>query len=426
IVIIGAGAAGLEAARELESRGHSPLILEARDRLGGRIFTHQDRRVPLPIDLGAEFIHGEAPVTTSLLTSAGLSAMEIRSEHAEAHRGILRRTDYWSAVDGILKRIRTEGPDESIADFLARRPGGRGMTRERALTRRFVEGFHAADPERISAQSIATGEESASDSAARLGRVTQGYGALVEWLARGLTIRRNCQVTTISWKRGRATITGRLASGRSVRYDARVVLITVPVALLRAVRKGPGAIEIRPMPPRVRRALQGFEVGPVVRMVVWFRELPWNGTDRPARRNFVHLTEDPFQVLWSADPVRWPLAVAWCGGPDASPLSELPRAKALGVLRGQLSRALGISPRRLERMIRSIWWHDWNRDPYARGAYTYARVGGGQASEHLSRPEGGTLFFAGEATDSKGGTVEAALASGRRAALQIHRSLRRA
>ena len=422
VVIIGAGAAGLEAARELRSRGHAPLVLEARDRLGGRIFTHYDPRVPLPIELGAEFLHGEAPLTSSLLTSAGLSAMEVRSKHATAHRGDFRPSDYWSAVDRVLRRIRTKGPDESIAAFLARRPGGRSMARDRTLTRRFVEGFHAADPARISSRSIASGpQESASDSAARLGRVTMGYGELVEWLAQGQSIQRNHPVTTIRWKPGRATVEGRLVSGRTVRHDARAVLVTVPVGVLRATRGSPGAIEIDPMPPRVSRALDGFEVGSVVRVALWFREVPWQR--HAPGFNFLHPSDEPLQVLWTAEPTRWPLVVAWCGGPDAAALSRLPRAEALGVLRTQLSRAMGIGPRQLTRMIRKVWWHDWNRDPLARGAYTYGRVGAPNASELLSRPEKGTLFFAGEATDSKGGTVEAALASGRRAATQIHRAL---
>ena len=425
VVIVGAGAAGLEAARELRARGHAPLVLEARDRLGGRILTHHDPRVPIPIELGAEFLHGEAPVTSALLTSAGLSAMEVRSKHATAQRGVLRPSDYWSAVDRVLRRIRTKGSDESIAAFLARRPGGRIMARDRALTRRFVEGFHAADPARISAQSIASGpEESASDSAARLGRVTSGYGALVEWLAQGQSIQRNHPVTTIRWKPGRATVETCVASGKTVRHDARAVLVTAPVGVLRATRGSPGAIAIDPMPRRVSRALDGFEVGSVVRVALWLRELPWHG--RAPGFNFLHPSDEPLQVLWTAEPIRWPVVVAWCGGPDAAALSRLPRAEALRVLRAQLSRTLGIGPRRLTRMIRKVWWHDWNRDPLARGAYTYARVGATNASELLSRPEEGTLFFAGEATDSRGGAVEAALASGRRAAAQIHRALGRA
>jgi monoamine oxidase len=429
IVIIGAGAAGLEAARELRARGHAPIVLEARDRLGGRIFTRHDPRIPMPVELGAEFIHGEAPVTASLLASAGLSAMEIRSEHASAQHGVLRPTGYWPAVERVLKRIRTDGADESIASFLARRPGGRSMVRDRGFTRRFVEGFHAADPKQISAKSIASGpDESASDSASRLGRVTQGYGALIEWLGRdlGSTLRLNREVTTVTWRPGRATVEARVSSGRTDRHIARAVLVTVPIGVLRAGVESAGGVEIHPEPSRFRRALEGLEMGAVIRVVLWFREPPWKTSGKTPGFNFLHFSESPFQLLWTADPMRWPLAIAWCGGPDAAALSRRPRPETLQVLRSQLARALGTSPRRVEHAIRQVWWHDWNRDRYARGAYSYARVGAAGASELLSRPEAGTLFFAGEATESQGGTVEAALASGRRAAGQIHRSLVRA
>ncbi|HET9252004.1 MAG TPA: NAD(P)/FAD-dependent oxidoreductase [Candidatus Eisenbacteria bacterium] len=427
IVIVGAGAAGLEAARELRDRGHTPLVLEARDRVGGRIFTRRDPNLHVPIELGAEFIHGEAPTTASLLSSAGLSSMEIRSEHSSAQRGTLKRTDYWSAVDRVLKRVRTEGPDESLASFLAGRPGGKRLTRDRRVTRRFVEGFHAADPKRLSAQSIATGSgESSSDSASRLGRVTQGYGALVAWLARDLgpSLRLGREVTTIAWRRGRVTVQARAASGRPGRYRARAVLVTVPIGVLRAGRHQAGGIEIQPEPPRLRRALEGLEAGAAVRVVLWFRELPWREPGGSPGFNFLHLSGGPFQVVWTADPFRCPLATAWCGGPAAAALSRLPRGEALRVLRSQLAIALGMSPRRLARAIRRVWWHDWNRDPHARGAYSYARAGARSASKLLTRPEEDTLFFAGEATDSRGGTVEAALASGRRAARQIDAALR--
>jgi monoamine oxidase len=91
----------------------------------------------------------------------------------------------------------------------------------------------------------------------------------------------------------------------------------------------------------------------------------------------------------------------------------------------QLAVGFGIRPRRVKAAIHRVWWHDWDHDPYARGAYTYHRVGHAEAHRELARPEQQTLFFAGEATEEAGGTVEAALASGRRAARQVLRALSR-
>ena len=423
---MGAGAAGLEAARELEERGRSVLVLEARDRPGGRILTHHDPRIPLPIELGAEFIHGSAPVTEELLRRAGLSAMDVPAEHVSAHRGTLRRTDYWSAIDRVLKHIDTKGADESVASFLARRPGGRTLARERGLARRFVEGFHAADVRRISAQSIAPDPgETTSGETSRVGRVTQGYGALVAWLAHDLesSIRLSCEVKSITWRAGRATVVGRAPSGRFMRCTARAVIVTVPVGVLAAPEGTPGTIAIDPEPPRLRKALDAFDMGCVVRVVVWFRDFPWQGAAR--RFNFVHLPEGPFQVLWTANPLRWPLAVLWCGGPTGGALSRAPRVVMSQAILAQLAVGFGIRPRRVKAAIHRVWWHDWDHDPYARGAYTYHRVGHAEAHRELARPVQQTLFFAGEATEEAGGTVEAALASGRRAARQVLRALSR-
>jgi len=429
-VIVGAGASGLEAARELKSRGRSLLVLEARDRIGGRVFTREDPRIPIPVELGAEFIHGEAPVTCELLARARLAVMDVRGEHKSAHRGTLRHEDYWPSVDRVLRLVDSEGADESIGDFLARRPGGPTLARARGITTRFVEGFHAADVNRISAQSIAPEPgEPASAETARLGRVTQGYGSLVAWLARDLesSIRRRCVVNAVTWRRGRATVEARETSGRTLSVNARAVIITVPVGVLLAPPTARGAIAIRPEPPRLRQTLQGYEVGSVVRVIVWFRRFPWASKQDPWKRPaFLHVSGGPFQIVWTADPIRSPLAVAWCGGPAAQALAHGARAEVLRAMVRQLGAALGTSPRRLESSIRRIWWHNWNRDPFARGAYTYVRVGAADVASSFARPEQSTLFFAGEATDATGGTVEAALASGRRAARQVARALARA
>src|SRR6185436_19774436 len=99
VIVVGAGAAGLEAARQLRAHGRSVLVLEARDRIGGRVLTHHDPRVPLPIELGAEFIHGDAPITTALLAEAGLSSLDVSGPHGDAHRGTVRRVTEELSVD---------------------------------------------------------------------------------------------------------------------------------------------------------------------------------------------------------------------------------------------------------------------------------------------------------------------------------------
>jgi len=428
VAIIGAGAAGLAAAHALRGHGMSLVVFEARERVGGRILTDRDPRTNLPVELGAEFIHGSAPLTEGLLRHAGLTSHDVGGEHRAAERGRLRRAEFLGAIDRVMHHADPDSADLSAAAFLARRPGGPSLARARGVTRRFLEGFHAADLRQLSVLAVTPAEgESLTEAAGRLGRVDQGYAGITHWLARDLrsSLRLGHVVRAVEWRPGRATLTVLRRSRASTRCGARAVIVTVPLGVLKAPPSARGAIAFEPRPQRVERALAGLAMGSAVRLCVAFRRPPWDrdgfvaasaGTER---LSFLHLAGTRFQVCWTAYPHRAPLAVAWCGGPAATALSSAGRAQVLDAVRSDLARALRTTPGRIEGSVRRVWWHNWDQDPYARGAYSYVRVGGGAASRTLARPQEGTLFFAGEATDPQGGTVEAALASGRRAARQV-------
>src|SRR5262252_10826970 len=93
VVVIGAGAAGLCAAAELGAGGASVLVLEARDRIGGRIFTRSDPGLPVPVELGAEFVHGHAPLTRALLASVGKTVIETTDTHWTLKDGTFTQRD---------------------------------------------------------------------------------------------------------------------------------------------------------------------------------------------------------------------------------------------------------------------------------------------------------------------------------------------
>jgi monoamine oxidase len=117
-------------------------------------------------------------------------------------------------------------------------------------------------------------------------------------------------------------------------------------------------------------------------------------------------------------PVRSPIIVGWSGGPKAVALLQSERIEDIAL--SELANAFGMRRGRVEALVESIHTHDWTHDGCTRGAYSYVGVGGSDAAARLARPVRGTLFFAGEATDSENtGTVEGAIASGLRVCRQV-------
>jgi len=148
--------------------------------------------------------------------------------------------------------------------------------------------------------------------------------------------------------------------------------------------------------------------------------------DQLARLTFIHARGVEVPVWWTSFPVRANLVVGWAGGPAAIALE--PYAEALeGRAVASLADAMDLDVRRVARHVMASFAHDWGRDPFARGAYSYPLAGGSDAAKRLARPVRHTLFFAGEATDEEGrsATVHGAIASGYRAAAQVARALAR-
>ena len=426
VAVLGAGAAGLMAARALARAGLDVVVLEARARTGGRIWTRRVPELPVPVELGAEFLHGSTPRTDRILREARATAVSVGGDHVALRNGRVRSGggSFARDLDRVLRRVDPDEDDLSLADFLAQKPGGRTLAQARATTLGFVEGFHAAPAADISVQSIAPEPgDSASEAATHMGRVVAGYDTVVETLARGLTIRLRHVVRAVRWRRGSVELAGS-AKGRTFRVRARAAVITAPIGVLQH-----GALRFDPLPDGLQRALEGIGMGAATRLVFAFERPAWNEArpfaGRRREAGFLHVGEGgPFPVWWTALPERAPMLVAWTGGPAADTISAQPLEHQRKVALRGLARALGTTARKLESAVTGAWTHDWQRDPYARGAYSYTRVGGANAARKLARAIEGTLFFAGEATDAEGsGTVEGALASGQRAAHQVLRAL---
>ena len=443
VVVIGAGVAGLAAARALSDDGFSVLVLEARERIGGRIFTHRDSQLAVPVELGAEFLHGSAPELEEIIQQAGLVSVDVAGERWECRRGRLRPLrDFWARLEAVMRLLDSKRKtDRSFADFLAARPGGRRLAHDRTLALQWVEGFHAADPRRVSERALAEGGSPQGDvREQRLGRIAEGYDTIAHWLARDLgnRIRLGSVVTAVRWAASEVEIALQHVDGSSrPAVTARVAIVSVPVSVLQATAGEPGAIEFEPTLQRdraKREALAGTAMGAVTRVAIRTKERFWASERFAARTKrqvldrlaFLHTDDEHFPVWWTPYPVNAPMLVAWTGGARAQSLSGLAPEQITGVALHSLGAQFDLSRREVERQVECAWTHDWQSDPFARGAYSYAAVGGSDAPKKLARPLRRTLFFAGEASDADGrtGTVHGAIASGRRAAREVARAVR--
>jgi monoamine oxidase len=434
VVVIGAGVAGLAAAGRLRDAGVRVLVLEARDRIGGRVFTARSPASPVPIELGAEFLHGDAPQVREIVRAAGLLEVDIDAARLRAARGrITEIDDYWARLDRILGQAdEARQPDRPLSELFAERPGGDRFAGDRADARAFVEGFHAAELDRISERAVAGGgNPGAEESEQRMARLVDGYDRIPGWLATplGSAIRLRHVVSGIEWESARVRVRASRPRG-TLQVDARAAIVTVPVSLLHEDAGGRGAIEFTPpLPAPIREAASRIAMGHVARIGLLFdRPLPDLLDGKRGRRvagsAFIQAPGADVPVWWTAYPLRTGLVIGWAGGPAAMRLPSGREEFTECALRS-LATTLDVSLRKLRGHLVESFAHDWQHDAFARGAYSYALVGGAGAASVLAKPIRRTLFLAGEATDAEGsnGTVHGAIASGHRAASQALRAL---
>jgi monoamine oxidase len=410
VVVVGAGAAGLMAARTVAETGLDVVVLEGRKRAGGRILTIRPPDLTCAVELGAEFVHGDAPLTRELLDEAGLELSRLEAESFQARAGRIGPAEAWKSIERVLGALDEERePDRSFAEFL-RSPDAAGFDardRERALA--FVEGFHAADPERVSERGLA---REGGGGAVSGGRIPAGYDRIVDRLADGLVgrIRFAHVVKRCAWSDDGVTLWG---AGFSTR--ARAAIVAVPHAVLRAPAKAAASITFDPVVFGLAAKLAAVETGDVVRLVI--------ATDAPAAAVFglqadaffLHTPACDFNAFWSVEPSGVPALVAWSGGARSRGLPRGRDARFRAALE-TLRVAAGPAGARFAASARTAHAHDWRRDPFARGAYGYPVVGGGP----LEPLHTGALAFAGEAFAGKTiGTVEGALDTGRDAAREL-------
>src|SRR5688500_11640259 len=291
------------AARELARARRRVLVLEASGRVGGRIMTLNEPRAGVPIELGAEFIHGDAPETTRLLEEAHLVTVPVLGRHYRSDRGELSaQGPVWKRMARVFERLDPHRKkDRSFQEFLDREPGGSRLKAERELARAFVQGFNGADATLISEKSLAQQGDPTGD-AADARRIVNGYGALVVHLLRdvGDTIRLNVAVRRVVRDDGRV----RAFDQRGTEYSASAIIITVPLPMLQD-----DGIAIEPEVPAWRRAARRLVMGHVTRVNVVTKARFWE--EKVEELSFVHAPTRSFSVWWTQHPLQAPVIIGW-------------------------------------------------------------------------------------------------------------------
>ena len=392
VIIIGGGAAGLAAARTLSGEGVTVTLVEARDRLGGRMHTIGSQTGGLPIELGAEFIHGEENATWQLIRAGKLRTHKVPDRHWRFAKGTLERDrNLWNEISSVLNRINPSAPDLDFLSFLDQAWGIGPAPRRQAME--YVENFHAAPAARMSILALARAEAAAErDQGTSQFRLREGYGVLIEMLAQEIALRQvqiqtNTVIKTIHWEPGRVELLAQTPAGQRQLRSERV-LVTLPLGVLQA-QSGPGAVRFDPPLAAKERVIQSLAMGSVVRVTLQFRSRIW-----PVKNfGFIH-GDDPLLPVWWSDE-RGPLITGWAGGPRAERLSQEGPEATLGKAIKVLATIFKLDPAKVRETLVASYTHDWMKDPFALGAYSYSPARMVDMPRRLAAPVAETLFFAG-------------------------------
>ncbi len=431
VVVIGAGVAGLACAQALCEAGLRVTILEARSRVGGRIWTVHPYLTKAPVELGAEFIHGLPREVWQIVERTGLPTQELTGNRWRLEQARLApMSGSWDLIDSIFRRIDQSAPDQSFQDFLEHTCGDLPQhTRIEAAA--YVESFHACNASRMSAHALAQWHRSDREIQGHRGfRFPKGYEGLVRALLAAskpdlLTVRLNTVVTEIAWNPGTVEAMAKSPEQQHASIRADAAVITLPLGVLQAAPGNDGAVCFRPELTEKAGALKQLEMGAAIRLVLCFRHCFW--TDPKLVQSpmpdmsFLSSPEELFPTWWSSVSAGTAMLTGWSGGVRVERLSGLGSAAIMELGLEVLHHVFEVPLETLRALMQEFFVHDWQSDPYCRGAYSYALADSGDAARRLAASVGNTLFFAGEATDYSGhnGTVHGAIASGQRAATEL-------
>lgn len=427
ILIIGAGTAGLVAAYKLAKAGKKVIILEARNRTGGRIHTLDDASFFKHAELGAEFVHGDLPVTLQLLREAGIGVTPVSGEMWHYKSGKFTREDqqaaHWDLLTQMLSKLQE---DTSIGDFLQQQFVEDKYAGLRESVGKFVAGYDTADPFKASA--FALRKEWKSEDGDAQHRVEGGYCRMISYLVNeskkhGAELFLNSIVKTIHWEHSQVEV----ITTDKVSYRAQKVVIALPLGVLQADSSEEGNIKFSPSISKYQEAIQQMGFGSIIKVLLEFKKAFWEDKEttkiagNSLKEMLFLLSDEEIPTWWTQFPNHSTILTGWLGGPNAGKRKDTSDQdllqQALSSLSNIFKRSIG------ELKDELIAWNvvNWTADPFTRGSYAYDTVAAPAARAILSAPVNNTIYFAGEYLyDGPAmGTVEAALTSGAKAAGEL-------
>jgi len=426
VLIVGAGAAGLMAAYHLSLAGKGVIVLEARSRLGGRIHTFKNELFFKEAEQGAEFIHGDLPVTLDLLKTAGIGVQPALGDMWRFANGEFKADDGATPDWGLLMHhLDKLTEDCSIEDFLQREFAADEYDALRNAVRRFVAGYDSADPKDASAFALRNEWQNEDDDAQH--RIKGGYSTLINFLAdeckaKGGQVCLNSAVTDIYHETGGVQA---VVAGGDI-YYARQLVVALPLGVLKAT-DGNGVIRFHPLLPQHTNAFHHIGFGSIIKLLLEFDTLFWEDEDvaklsgkDPKQMAFI-LSDEAIPTWWTQNPLRSPVLTGWLGGPPAEAKLHATDEDLLELSLHSVANIFKKNVDELRGKLVAFNCANWTADPYTRGSYAYDRVASPGARKMLSQPVNDMIFFAGEYLyDGPAmGTVEAALTSGKEAAKKI-------
>jgi monoamine oxidase len=418
VIIIGAGASGLMAAYELSLAGKKVAVIEARPRFGGRIHTISNGNFSIPVELGAEFIHGNLKLTKNLLKKAGIDSIEVEGELWQKDaKEFTRQDDFIEDYSDLKKKFKELEHDIPVSGFIEQNLTDAKYEELRFSLKTYVEGYYAADTSKASTYALREELKTSDDEQYR---INGGYIQLVRYLAEeslkmGCSFHYSIVVEQINWSKNQIEVIT-----QSHRFHSTKVLLTVPLGVLQQEK-----IKFTPKLPEKINAARELGFGPVIKIILEFHEAFWKKQEYTGNLDFTNLSflfsREEIPTWWTSFPLETSLLTGWLAGPQTEAIKHNSKEELLHKSLLSLAQIFNLDISFLERQLKAWEIYNWAIDEFNLGGYAFEVVNGTHFRQILKESVSNSIFFAGEALfdGPEIGTVEAALVSGKETAHTI-------